>query len=91
MSETEVEQISGMRNVEDEVLRLISMRRDWMAKYNILLSLCRNPKTPIGVVLPFINRLTLRDLKGLKDDRGVQQVVRETARKVYLSRGAKSG
>ena len=48
-----------------------------------------NPKAPAGVVLPFINRLTLRDLKGLKDDRGVQQIVREMARKTYLLRTQK--
>jgi len=91
MSEQEAEAIAGMRNVDDEVLRILGSRRDWMSKYNILLTLCRNPKAPIGVVLPFINRLTLRDLKGLKDDRGVQQVVREMSRKAYLSRGKKTG
>jgi hypothetical protein len=73
MSEQEVESIAGMRNVEEEVLRLIGMRRDWMSKYNIALTLCRNPKAPMGVVLPLINRLTLRDLKGLKDDKGVSR------------------
>ena len=91
MSEQEVEAIAGMRNVDDEVLRILGTRRDWTSKYNIILNLIRNPKAPLGVVLPFINRLTLRDLKGLKDDRGVQQVVREMARKAYLSRGTKSG
>lgn len=91
MSEQEVEAIAGMRNVEDEVLRMLASRRDWIGKYKIMLTLCRNPKAPIGVVLPFINRLTLRDLKGLKDDRGVQQVVREMAKKTYMSRSTKSG
>lgn len=91
ISEQEIEAIAGMRNVDDEVLRILGTRRQWMGKYNIVLTLCRNPKAPVGVVLPFINRLTLRDLKGLKDDKGVQQVVREMARKAYLSRGAKSG
>jgi hypothetical protein len=90
MTETEVEAIAGMRNVEEEVLRMIGMKRDWAAKYNVMLALVRNPKAPIGVVLPFINRLTLRDLKGLKDDKGVQQVVREMAKKSYLSRTQKS-
>ena len=91
MGEQEVEAIAGMRNVDDEVLRILGTRRQWMGKYNILLALVRNPKAPVGVVLPFINRLTLRDLKGLKDDKGVPQVVRETARKIYLSRGTKTG
>lgn len=86
MSEQEAESIASMRNVDDEVLRLLANRRDWTAKYNIMLTLCKNPKTPVGVVLPFINRLILRDLKGLKDDRGVQQVVREMAKKAYLQR-----
>lgn len=90
MTEQEAESIAGMRNVDEEVLRIIGMRRDWMSKYNIMLALVRNPKAPIGVVLPLINRLTLRDLKGLKDDRGVQQVVREMARKAYLARSAKN-
>jgi hypothetical protein len=90
MSEQEAEQIAGMRNVEEEVLRLVSMRRDWMSKYNIMLALLRNPKTPVGVVLPLINRLTLRDLKALKDDKGVQHVVRDISRKAYLMRSKKS-
>ena len=89
MSEQEAENIASMRNVEEEVLRLLAMRRDWTSKYNIMWTLLRNPKTPVGVVLPFINRLTLRDLKGLKDDRGVQQAVREMARKTYLMRTQK--
>jgi transcription elongation GreA/GreB family factor len=89
MSEQEAEAIAGMRNVDDEVLRILGTRRDWTGKYKIIHTLVRNPKAPVGVVLPFINRLTLRDLKGLKDDKGVQQVVREMARKVYLLRARK--
>ena len=84
MSETEVESIAGMRNIDEEVLRLIAMKREWMSKYNITVTLARNPKCPVGVVLPLINRLTLRDLKGLKDDKGVSETVRSLARKIYL-------
>ncbi len=90
MSESEAEQIAGMRNVDDEVLRLISTRRDWMSKYNIVTALARNPKVPIGVVVPLINRLTLRDLKMLKDDKGVSEVVRATSRKLFDLRSKKS-
>lgn len=89
MSESEAEGIAAMRNVDDEVLRLITTRRDFMSKYNVVISLARNPKAPIGVVLPLINRLTLRDLKGLKDDKGVSETVRASARKVYALRSKK--
>ena len=90
MTENEAETIAGMRNVEEEVLRILSTRRDWMSKYPIILALTRNPKAPIGVVLPLINRLALRDLKFLRDDRGVAEVVRTTAKRLYLARTQKS-
>jgi hypothetical protein len=90
MNESEVESIAGMRGISEEVLRLIGMRRDWMAKYNIALTLARNPKAPVGVVLPIVNRLTLRDLKYLKDDRNVSEVVRTSARKMFIQRSQKS-
>jgi len=90
MSELEVEGIATMRNVEEEVLRIISMKREWTSKYTIVISLARNPKCPVGVVLPMINRLTLRDLKGLKDDKGVSETVRSLARKMFLQRSHKA-
>jgi len=90
MSQSEVEQIAGMRSIEEEVLRLIGVRRDWSSKYNIAAALVRNPKAPIGVVLPLINRLTLRDLKNLKADKGVSEVVRAAARKFFAQRNQKS-
>src|SRR5205085_4121960 len=90
MNDNEVESIAGMRNVDDEVLRLITMRRDWMSKYNIVITLARNPKAPIGVVLPLINRLTLRDLKSLKDDKGISETIRTLCRKAYQLKNKKN-
>ncbi len=86
MTENEVEAIASMRNVEEEVLRVIGHRRDWTSKYPIAAALVKNPKAPIGVVLPLINRLTLRDLKQLKDDKGVAEAVRVNARKLYQAK-----
>lgn len=90
MNDSEAELIAGMRNVDDEVLRLITMKRDWMSKYNIVIALARNPKCPVGVVLPLINRLALRDLKSLKDDKGVSEVARSAARKLFQQRSQKA-
>ena len=89
ITHSEIEAIAGMRGIEDEVLRLIGTRRDWMSKYNIALILAHNPKAPIGVVLPIVNRLTLRDLKNLKDDRNVPEGVRLHARKLFIQRSQK--
>ena len=89
ITDTEAESFAGMRNIDEEVLRIIAMRRDWTAKLPIVNALVHNPKAPVGVVLPLINRLTLRDLKGLKDDKGVSEVVRVMARKLYNQRSQK--
>lgn len=89
ITETEVEGIATLRNVDEEVLRIIGTRRDWTSKQPVINALVHNPKAPIGVVLPLINRLTLRDLKSLKDDKGVAEVVRATARKLYNQRSQK--
>ena len=50
-----------------------------MSKYPIALALVRNPKTPIGVALPLVNRLTLKDLRFLAKDRNVSDIIRKTA------------
>jgi F0F1-type ATP synthase delta subunit len=86
VTENEVEAIAAMRNVEEEVLRIIGNRRDWTSKYPIARALANNPKAPVGVVLPLINRLTLRDLKQLKDDKGVSEAVRANARKMFQAK-----
>jgi hypothetical protein len=84
MTPAEAEAIAGMRNVDEEVLRILTTRREWMAKYTIVNNLVHNPKAPLGVVLTLINRLTLRDLKALKDDKNVPEVVRQLAKKQYV-------
>lgn len=86
ITETEVEQYAGMRNLDQEVLRLIGANREWMRKYPIMLTLARNPKAPPGVVLPLINRLTLRDLKSLGADKNVPEVIRTSARRLFVQR-----
>jgi hypothetical protein len=90
IGDSEAEDISKMRNVDDEVLRLIAMKREWMSKYPILLSLIKNPKTPIGVVMPLLSRLGVRDLKNLIGDRGVSEVVRKSAKRMFQQKSEKS-
>ena len=89
MTDSEVEGIATLRNVDEEVLRIVGTRRDWTVKQPIVNALVHNPKAPVGVVLPLINRLTLRDLKSLKDDKGISEVVRQMARKLFAQRSKK--
>ncbi|HKR22777.1 MAG TPA: hypothetical protein VJS17_09290, partial [Pyrinomonadaceae bacterium] len=47
ITDQEVENISSMRTVAGEVLRLISMNRTWARSYTIIHNLAKNPRTPI--------------------------------------------
>ncbi len=82
VSDMEIENIAGMKNVTEEVLRLIAMSRKFMKSYNVMRSLINNPRTPIDVGLPMLGRLNERDLKGLTLNKNVAEVLRSMATKL---------
>jgi hypothetical protein len=81
LTEAEVEAFAGMRNVSDEILRQIGTHKDWTKKYSVIANLVKNPRTPIGVSLSMVARLTPRDIKSLTTDRNVPEVIRKQAQK----------
>lgn len=81
LSENEVEWFAQMRNVNEEVLRLIGISRTWSKSYGIIHNLIRNARAPLSVTLPMLKRLMTRDLKALARNRGVPEVLRRTAQK----------
>ncbi|HKY33402.1 MAG TPA: hypothetical protein VJV23_12765 [Candidatus Polarisedimenticolia bacterium] len=91
LTENEVESISKMRSVTEEVLRLIATNRDWMKNYSIVHSLATNPKTPAGIAMTMVARLTSRDLKLVAGDKNVPEVIRRQARKVADARNERAG
>lgn len=81
LTEQEVEGIARMRNVSDEVLRLVGVNREWSKSYSIASNLVRNPRTPPSVSTNFVSRLTNKDLKTLAGDRGAPEIIRRMAKK----------
>jgi len=81
ISETEAEGYAGAKNVSEEVLRQVSMNRRFMKSYVVVRALANNPRAPIDVTLPLVNRLNDRDLKGLALNRNVPDVIRGLAAK----------
>ncbi len=81
ITEAEIESISGMRNVSDEILRKIGNHREWTKRYSVINNLVRNPRTPIGIALSIVARLNPRDVKSIAVDRNVPEAVRKQAQK----------
>jgi len=82
LTDQEVENIACMKNVTEEVLRLISMSRKFMKSYAVKRQLINNPRTPIDVGLPLLNHLNERDLKGLMLNKNIAETLRSMALKM---------
>jgi len=87
ITEAEIESISAMKSVSDEILRQIGNHREWTKKYTVLNNLVRNPRTPIGIALSMVPRLNPRDIKGISVDRNVPEPVRKQAQKFVKGEG----
>jgi hypothetical protein len=81
VNESEVESFAKMANVSEEVLRIIGQTRAWMKNYGVVSALAKNPKTPLGVALHLVQRLSERDLKMISLDRNAQEPLRTAVRK----------
>jgi hypothetical protein len=78
---SEAESFARAGNVSVDVLRTIAGTRAWMKNYNVVYALAKNPKTPVGISMNLLSRLTEKDLRVLSTDRNVPDVLRITARK----------
>jgi hypothetical protein len=86
ITEQEIEQISAMRTVADEVLRLIAMNRSWARSYPIIHNLARNPRTPIPTAMNILPRIRTKDLNQLSQNRNVSETVRRQAYRISQTR-----
>ncbi|WP_005034979.1 hypothetical protein [Holophaga foetida] len=82
ITEGEVAYIAQMRSVHDEILRIISLNREWMKKYNTVKNLVMNPRTPLPISLNMLKRFTEYDLKLVLKDRNVAELLRREAKRM---------
>ena len=82
LQEADVEEIAGLRAVNEEALRMIGARARWMRRYRVVRNLAFNPKTPPGVIIPHLSRLPVRELGILGRDHNVGEAVRRAARQL---------
>ena len=88
LTDAEIESFSAMRNISDQALRTIGGDREWTKKYAVVSNLVKNPRTPIGVSMNLVSRLTPRDLKAVVVDKNVPEAVRKHAQKFVREPGA---
>ena len=86
LSDSEAEGFASMKNVSQEVLRLISMSRKFMKRYIVVKNLVMNPRSPLDVTLPLLNRLIIQDLRSASNSKDIPDTLRKMANKLVKTR-----
>jgi len=89
LQEDDVEMIARMRNVTDDVLRVLGQNRGWTKSYTVMMALVSNPRTPQGISTNFVPRLQNQDLKRLARSKDVPELIRRMAKRTLDTRTQK--
>ncbi|MEJ2109103.1 MAG: hypothetical protein P8Z37_04155 [Acidobacteriota bacterium] len=89
ITDSEVESISSMRSINEDILRDIGNSKDFTKSYNVVHNLIKNPKTPPLISQRLIFRLRNHDLSMLARDRSIAEVVRFYATRMINQRSRK--
>src|SRR5262249_37645144 len=86
LTEPEVELFAGAKNVSENVLREIARSRRYLKNYHVVRNLVNNPKCPLDIGLMLVKNLLVYDLKSLRFNKGVPDVIRQVAGQLYRER-----
>ena len=83
LTDSEVENIAAMKNVQESVLRDIQRSRKFMKNYNVVRNLVNNPRCPLDLSLNMVKLLMVNDLKGLSMNKNVPETLKKVALKNF--------
>jgi len=87
----EVEFFAKSTNLSEDVIRKIGNNAEWSRKPAISSALVNNPKTPVGISLGFLIRMSVRELSILEKNRNVPAAIRTAARSMLAKKKSGSG
>lgn len=87
ITEGEILSIAAMKDVAEDVLRIIANNRMYRSNKAVVLTLLHNPRTPVGVSLGLgISSLNDKELDGLAKNRNIPGVLSKAAKTVLEKR-----
>ena len=86
ISDKEILDAAKNTNVDEGVHRAIARNGQWMKMYAIKVAIVSNPKVPIGVALPQLKHLQLRDLRMLAKSKNISSVIATQSKKLVSKR-----
>ena len=90
ITEDEILLIAQSRNVSDDILRTVGKNKEWLKSYAVLFSLVSNPKTPLGISMPMLSSIKIKDLGLLSKNRNIPEAIRVGASRLLLAKQKQS-
>ncbi len=84
ITDGEILALSKSKSATDDQIRLITLNREWVKKYEIKKALIYHPRTPLPNALRYMNIMNDKDLKKLTQSRGVSAVLVNNARRILV-------
>jgi hypothetical protein len=84
----EIEFFCKSTNLSEDVIRKIGTNAEWTRKPAITSALVNNPKTPVGISIGFVPRMSVRELGLLEKSRNIPEAVRRAAKTMLLKKKA---
>jgi len=85
IGEDEVIAVTRNKSADDELLRMIAERREWMRNYQVRLGLATNPKARLPVALRQVGTLDERDLRMIAKSKNVPAAISAQARRLLMT------
>lgn len=82
ITDNEIVMYASLRNVADDVIRVISTNPAWVKRYAVKAALCFHPKCPLAQAISFLKYLNNRDLTRLSKEKNVLQPVQKAAKEL---------
>jgi hypothetical protein len=81
LNDKDIAKIAANKMIQEDVIRIIAMNKDWVKNYAVKMGLVQNPKTPPNMALAFLKFLNSKDLKNLSQSKDVPPLIARTAKR----------
>jgi len=87
ISEKEILTIVKGKSIPEEIISIVTRKKEWMKRYPIRLTITSNPKTPLPVAMKLLYTLRDTDLRKIGRSKDVSVHLSAGARKILIARG----
>lgn len=87
VKETEVIRVAQSRSANDDVIRHITLNRDWLKIHQVKVALVANPKCPLPTAMRLLPHMRLVELRNLARSKNISSALRGAAKNMLNKKG----